>query len=47
MFPELVANVRKTDAKRADILEKGLKDLQAAAPASRPAVAKKVLGELQ
>lgn len=47
MFSNLVDTVRKTDPERADILEKGLKELQAAAPAKRPELAKKLLSELQ
>ena len=45
-FPRLVENVRKTDPARADVLEKGLADIQKA-PASRAARAKELLKQLQ
>jgi hypothetical protein len=44
-YPNLVANVRKVDPPRADILEKGLADIQKA-PASRSAKAKELLKQL-
>jgi hypothetical protein len=43
----MVADVRKADPARADILEQGLADIQKAAPAARPSVAKEVLKKLQ
>jgi hypothetical protein len=46
-FPSMVADVRKADPARADILEQGLADIQKAAPAARPSVAKEVLKKLQ
>lgn len=46
-FPVLVENVRKIDPQRADILEKGFADLQAASPAKRKTLAAKLLEELQ
>lgn len=45
-FPAMVAELRKTDAKRADILEKGLADLQAAPASGRKAIAKDLLTQL-
>jgi hypothetical protein len=47
MFPAMVENVRKTDPASADILEKGLDDLQKAAPAARPGKAKELLSKIQ
>lgn len=46
-FPHMVESVRKVDPRRADILEKGLEELQKAPPASRPARAKELLGKIQ
>lgn len=46
-YPVLVEKVRETDPKRADILESGLAELQAATPAKRKAIATKLLEELQ
>jgi hypothetical protein len=46
-FPALVDNVRKTDPGRADVLDKGLKDIQHAAPGERAAKAKDLLQKLQ
>ena len=46
-FPKMVADVRKVDPTRAQILEKGLEDIQAAAPPSRPALAQELLTKLQ
>jgi hypothetical protein len=46
-FPYLVEQVRKTDSARADILEKGLDELQKASPAERPAKAKELLDKLK
>lgn len=46
-FPHLVGNVRKVDATRADVLDKGLNDLQKASVHSRPALAKNLLAKLQ
>ncbi len=46
-FPHLVAQVRKTDPARADVLEKGLADIQKAAPAARATKAREVLQKLQ
>jgi hypothetical protein len=46
-FPKLVDDVRKVDATRADVLDKGLNDLQKASPAARPALAKTLLAKLQ
>jgi hypothetical protein len=46
-FPKLVEDVRKVDTTRADVLDKGLNDLQKAAPSSRPALAKTLLAKLQ
>ncbi len=46
-FQALVANVQKVDPARADILDKGFKDLQKAPVASRAALAKDLLSKLQ
>lgn len=46
-FPNLVENVRKVDATRADVLDKGLNDLQKASTYARPALAKNLLAKLQ
>lgn len=46
-FPAMVAEVRKSDPDRAEILEKGLDEIQKAPPAARPAIAKELLGKLQ
>ncbi|QEG38749.1 hypothetical protein [Roseimaritima ulvae] len=45
-YPALVENVRKTDPARADILEQGFADLQAASPAKRKSIAEKLLEDL-
>jgi hypothetical protein len=45
MFPEIVDEVRKTDAKKAAILEKGFADLQRA-PGNRSAKASELLKQL-
>jgi hypothetical protein len=47
MFPGMVAEVRKTDPTRADVLEQGLADIQKAAPGARPKLAKDLLDKLQ
>lgn len=39
-FPKMVADVRKVDAARADVLEKGLEEIKKAAPSARAALAK-------
>ncbi|MFO1040474.1 MAG: hypothetical protein U0941_01735 [Planctomycetaceae bacterium] len=46
-FPAMVESVRKVDKERADILEKGLDELQKASEAERPAKAKELLSKLQ
>jgi hypothetical protein len=46
-FPRLVENVRAHDPKRADVLQKGLDDLQKSAPATRQAKAKDLLKKLE
>jgi hypothetical protein len=46
-FPKMVEDVRATDPARADVLEKGLQELQQAAPGARPGKAKKLLEQLQ
>jgi hypothetical protein len=46
-FPKLVEDVRKVDATRADVLEKGLADLQKAGAGARPEMAKGLLAKLQ
>lgn len=46
-FPYMVEQVRKTDPQRADVLEKGLEDLQKAAPGARRAKAKELLAKIQ
>ena len=46
-FPKLVEDVRQVDPAKADILEKGLADIQKASPSARPAKAKEVLQKLQ
>ena len=45
-FPYHVNQVRETDPERADILEKGIADLQAAPPAKRKEIAKELLTKL-
>lgn len=45
-FPSLVDNVRKVDPGRADILEKGLAEIQKT-PAKRASIAKDLLQKLQ
>lgn len=46
-YPKLVEDVQKVDPARAQILEKGLQEIQKAAPAARPALAKNLLTKLQ
>ena len=46
-FPYLVDNVRKVDTTRADVLDKGLNDLQKASASARPALARGLLAKLQ
>jgi hypothetical protein len=46
-FPGLVQNVRAKDPRQADILQKGLEDLQKSRPAARPGKAKALLEQLQ
>jgi len=45
-FPVLVENLRKTDPAKADILEKGLADLQKARPAELKEKAKELYNKL-
>lgn len=46
-FPKMVEDVRATDPARADVLEKGLQELQQASPDALPGKAKKLLEQLQ
>lgn len=46
-FPAMVETVRKVDKERAEILEKGLEDLQKSSEGERPAKAKELLAKLQ
>jgi hypothetical protein len=46
-FPQMVENVRAKDPRRAEVLEKGLADLQKSAPAARPAKARELLKKLE
>ena len=46
-FPHMIEDVRKADPARADILEKGLAEIQKASPATRAAKAKALLKKLQ
>jgi len=46
-FPAMVDAVRKSDPARADVLEKGLAELQKASPSERPQKAKELLSKLQ
>jgi len=46
-FEAMIETVRKSDAARADLLQKGLADIQAANPAARSAMAKTLLDKLQ
>jgi septation ring formation regulator EzrA len=46
-FPKLVEDVRAKDPQRADVLEKGLEDLQKAPAGARQAKAKELLKKLQ
>lgn len=46
-FPHMVEEVRKVDPNRAAILEKGLEEIQKAAPAARRGKAKELLAKLQ
>lgn len=45
-FPDLVANVKKVDAERGQILEKGFQDIQKASASERPEKAKSLLKKL-
>jgi len=45
-FPKMVEDVRAVDPVKADILEKGLNDLQKSAPNARPAKARELLKKL-
>ena len=45
-FPGMVEEVRKADPAKADILEKGLQEIEQASPAGRPAKAKSLLQKL-
>lgn len=45
-FPAMVKEVRKTDPAKADILEKGLADIEKASAAARPAKARELLKTL-
>jgi len=45
-YDSLVAEVRKTDAARADVLQKGFDDLKKAPKGSVPAKAKEILAKL-
>lgn len=45
-FPKMVEDVRKADPAKADILEKGLQELQQAAPDARAGLAKSLLEKL-
>lgn len=46
-FPAMVETLRKVDKERAEILEKGLEDLQKASDSQRPVKARELLGKLQ
>jgi len=46
-YPKLVDDVRKVDAVRAEVLDKGLNDLQKASASARPALARGLLAKLQ
>ena len=46
-FPAMVENVRKTDPARADILEKGLEEIQKGGGAARVSKAKELLEKLK
>jgi hypothetical protein len=46
MFPSMIEEVRKTDPMRADILEKGLAEIQKASGPARAAKAKTLLEQL-
>jgi hypothetical protein len=46
-FPQLVENVRAKDPQRADVLEKGLDELQKSPPSARQVKAKELLKKLQ
>lgn len=45
-FPKMVEDVRKADPAKADILEKGLKELEQADPSARAGIAKTLLEKL-
>ena len=45
-FPKMVEDLRKADPAKADILEKGLQELQQAAPEARAGLAKSLLEKL-
>lgn len=46
-FAKMVEDVRKVDAARADVLEKGLAEIEKAPPGKRPALAKALLQKIQ
>jgi hypothetical protein len=46
-YPHLVAEVRKVDAARADVLERGFADIQKASPSARASKAADVLKKIQ
>ncbi len=46
-FPKMVEDLRAADPAKADVLEKGLQELQQGDPASRPGKAKTLLEQLQ
>jgi len=45
-FPKMVEDLRKADPAKADILEKGLQELEKASPAERTGIAKSLLQKL-
>ena len=46
-FPAMIENVRKSDPARADVLQKGLEDIQKAGGAARVAKAKELLDKIK
>ncbi|HZZ78663.1 MAG TPA: hypothetical protein VFE62_09100 [Gemmataceae bacterium] len=46
-YPKMVADVKKVDSARGDILEKGLQEIQDAPAANRPELAKTLLTKIQ
>jgi hypothetical protein len=46
-FPKMVEDVRKVDPARANVLEKGLAEIQKAWPSARPAKARELLQKLR